>query len=110
MEKAMLITIVTSAAVGALASSVLSLAGQWLERRARRKELLLSKAIDLAFARRDFVMKTAEREGVSALLRDDAAMAAEYYRVLEQVMDKGTLPDFFTERDTKSRERLDSGS
>jgi hypothetical protein len=40
--------ILGSAAVGALTSSVITFVGQILERRARQKELLISKAIDLA--------------------------------------------------------------
>lgn len=40
--------ILGSAAVGALVSSIITLIGQAVERRARRRELLLSKSIELA--------------------------------------------------------------
>ena len=40
--------ILGSAAVGALTSSVVTLIGQAIERQARKRELLLSKSIDLA--------------------------------------------------------------
>lgn len=106
MDTATLVTIVTSAAVGALVSSVLSLIGPLLERRARRRELLLSKAIELAFARREFVTKAGDRAGVKVDLRDDAAQAAEYFQVLEQIMDRGKLPEFFLNREAKSRREV----
>jgi hypothetical protein len=40
--------ILGSAAVGALVSSLITFLGQMIERKARRKELLLSKSIELA--------------------------------------------------------------
>ena len=42
-----LATVVTSAAVGAVAAAGINLLGQSLERRARRRELLLARAVDL---------------------------------------------------------------
>lgn len=109
MDKQTFIVIITSAAVGAVVSSVATIIGQWLDRSARRKELLLSKAIELAFARQELVMKVAEAAGGRATLNDAAALAAEYYQVLAHVMDKGDLPSFFKERGAASTKALNEG-
>jgi len=98
-----IITIVTSAAVGALISGAMMLFGQWRERTARRKELLVAKAIELAVARREFVIKVADRAQTKAYLIDDVSLAADYYRVLEHLMDEGKLPDWFVSREAESK-------
>ena len=77
MDTSLIVTIVTSAAVGALISGLMTLLGQWRERSARRKELLVSKAIELAFARRKFVTEAADRAGVAAHVKDDVSFAAD---------------------------------
>ena len=59
-------TIITSAAVGALIAGVVQLIGATLERRARRQELLLSHAMELAKAREELGFKLAEKSGLPA--------------------------------------------
>lgn len=86
------LTILTSAAIGVLVSSVVTLIGQSLERRARRSELLLVKALELAAARRDFVMKVAEASGATATIPDDAINAEKYLRWLKSLLTDGKLP------------------
>lgn len=98
-------TIVTSAAVGALVAGAMTLFGQWRERLARRKELLLSRAIELAFARRKFVTEAADRAGARAYLKDDVSFAADYYQILEHLMDHGKLPDAFLAKEAESTAR-----
>jgi hypothetical protein len=73
-----LATVITSAAVGAVVSALLTLAGQYFERRSRRKELLLSKAIELAFRRTDIVKEVAFKTGRHVAFKDDASLAAGY--------------------------------
>ena len=58
-----ILLVLSSAAVGALVSSLLTLLGSALERKARRRELLLSKAIDLAINRTQIAMTVAEKTG-----------------------------------------------
>ena len=106
MDKTTVITVLTSAAVGALVSVVGTAIGQYIERNARRKELLLSKALELAFSRQNLVMKVADAAGGKAEIQDAATLAAEYYRVLEHVMENGTLPEYFAKQATDSKERL----
>jgi len=86
------LTVLTSAAVGVLVSSVLTLIGQSLERRARRNELLLTEALKLAAARREFVMEVVEKTGGTASLVDDAINAETYFRWLKSVLETGKLP------------------
>jgi hypothetical protein len=110
MDPNTVITIITSAAVGTLISSAVTLFSQWRERAARRKELLLSRAIDLAFARRKFVTEAADRAAAPAYLKDDVSFAADYYQILAHLMDKGKLPDAFLAREAESARRQESDS
>ena len=51
--------ILGSAAIGALVSSIITLIGQAIERQARKRELLLSKSIDLAVLQLNLYKETA---------------------------------------------------
>jgi hypothetical protein len=86
------LTVLTSAAVGALVSSGVTLIGQHLERRARRDELLFNKAIDLAEAQREFFLAFADKSGATATLIDPAINAETYFRWFKILLDTGKLP------------------
>jgi hypothetical protein len=86
------LTVLTSAAVGVLVSGAVTLIGQYLERRARRDELLLAKAIDMATARRELAMQVAEKTGATASLIDDVINAETYFRWLKSLLETGKLP------------------
>lgn len=86
------LTVLTSAAVGVLVSSIVTMIGQHLERRARRDELLLVKALDLAAARREFVLEAAEKNDQTASLVDDTIIAETYFRWLKSILETGRLP------------------
>ncbi len=86
------LTVLTSAAVGALISSAVTLIGQRLEGRARREELLFNKALDLAAAQRDFALSLAEKTGATATLIDPAINAETYFRWLKNLINTGKLP------------------
>ena len=86
------LTVLTSAAVGVLVSSIVTLIGQSLERRARRNELLLVKALEIAAERRKLAMEVAEKTGVTASLVDDTINAETYFRWLKSLLDTGKLP------------------
>lgn len=105
MDANTIITIITSAAVGALISGAVTLFSQSRERAARRKELLLSRAIELSFARRKFVTEAADRAGAPAYLKDDVSFAADYYQILAHLMDEGKLPDAFLAKEAESKAR-----
>ena len=82
-----------SGAVGVLVSSLITLAGQYLERGERRKELLISKALEMAIHRAEFVHDAAKRSGTSAAIIDPAVNAETYYEWLEHLWKKGKLPE-----------------
>jgi hypothetical protein len=89
----MLTTIITSAAVGALVSAAVTLIGAALERRARRKELLLTKAIDLATDRTRTYIELAEKSGRPVGLIDNIFLAEDYYQELSLLLEKGKLSE-----------------
>lgn len=84
--------VLTSAAIAAIVSSGATLVGQAIERRSRRRELLLTKAIELARAKSERAVWIAERTGTSVRLQDDIVSAETYFRWLTHLFDKGILP------------------
>ncbi len=85
-------TVITSAAVGAVAAGVVNLIGQLLERRSRKKELLLAKAVDLAVERVRFAFEVAKESQQRASLADPGITCGEYYKWLRHLFDHGELP------------------
>ena len=87
------ITVVSSAAVGVVVSSAITLLGQCLERRARRNELLMTKALEMAIRKNDVKMKALELSGEGrAHLSDEVISAETYMRWLKGLLDAGRLP------------------
>ena len=76
-----------------------------MERRARRRELLLTKAIELAFARRELMMKLVDRSGQELALRDDVSIAADYFAELTHLLEKNELSASFREKEVASRKK-----
>ena len=89
--------VLTSAAVGALASSIAALIGQMLERRSRRRELALAKAVDLSIARSGLMADLAIKTGGQLTLMDHVELSGTYYNWLRHVLEKGSLPPKATE-------------
>jgi hypothetical protein len=87
-----LVTIITSAAVGSLVSAIVQYIGAARERQARRKELLLARALDLAHARNERKLRIADAAGGATTLSDDIYLAEFYFEALSHLMDHGTLP------------------
>ena len=103
MTNEVLIPLATSAAVGALVSSMVTFFGQHLERRARRRELFLKAGMDLAFRRTDLLKALVERSpGCTVDLKDDVSLTADYFRVVSHLFDKGSLPPDFLANETES--------
>ncbi|HUG00627.1 MAG TPA: hypothetical protein VML95_02055 [Longimicrobiales bacterium] len=89
----LLAIVLTSAAVGAIASGLLTLIGQALERRARRDELVFQKALEMAIRRTDVIMQVLEQQpGRVAIIHDDVVTAASYYQWLKSLLEHGQLP------------------
>ncbi len=85
-----------SAAIGAIVSALVTAGfnyfGQRLGRDAKRKEILLSKAIELAIRRTDVGLRMAEKMGRNVIVQDDLTLAAVYFRDLEHLINTGDLP------------------
>ena len=75
-----LVTIITSAAVGTLVSNLMTLWGQHLERRSRREELALNQAVGLAVSHRDFVFRFYQQTGRGTVFTDPGTHVSTYYR------------------------------
>jgi hypothetical protein len=87
-----LVTIITSAAVASVTTALAQFVGARLEARARRRELLLTRALDLAQARTEMVLRVAKETGVTATIRDSVFLAEGYFQWLSHLMDHGKLP------------------
>jgi hypothetical protein len=101
-------TIVTSAAVGAGVSALANLVGQWRERTARRRELLFSAAIEMAYRRTDLAIRVSERNGKDLELTDSMFLAEGYFRALTGLVEQGAIPREFHQKQTESRAELDA--
>jgi hypothetical protein len=84
--------VLTSSAVGVLVSGVMTLVGQRLERRSRREELLLTKAVEIAAHRFDSSLKFALETKTPMNLMDAAINVETDYRWLKSVLETGKLP------------------
>ncbi len=79
-------TVVTSAAVGSLVSSIATLLGQRSERSARKRELLMSKAIELGMAKgevhREQMLIQSRKMGLPVMAKDDIFWIEDHFRTL----------------------------
>lgn len=85
-------TVLTSAAVGVLVSGLLTLLGQYLERKARRDEIILEKALEAAQFRTKIAVELAKDKNVGVSLLDEVISAETYVRWLKHLMKTGKLP------------------
>lgn len=83
--------ILGSAAVGALTSSIISLIGQAVERRARKRELILSKSIELAELHVSLLKDAASATGGVVDIQPYIFYTRWHHRELEQLLDKSKL-------------------
>jgi hypothetical protein len=81
-----------SAAIGAIISSVISELGKWRERKSRREELLLGKAIEMAHFRFAAGIEAIKLKGGSVI--PEIEMAHNYHRWLKHLLEDGTLGDY----------------
>lgn len=86
--------ILTSAGVAAVISLLGSLINASLDRNARRQELLLSKAVDIAIVRseRALAIWQASEPGTKLTLQDDIVSVETYYGWLKELWRTGSLP------------------
>jgi hypothetical protein len=89
--------VLTSAVVSAVVTSILTMFGQYFERRAKEKELLFTKCVQLAQTKVEFLMKVAENTRATATLADYGVYAEMYYWLLSSLHQNGKLPDGWRE-------------
>ncbi len=91
------VIVLTSAAVGAIASAIINLIGQALERSSRRQEIAVTKAIELTNASREHLQTLADRSGNKITSPPIAVTTGGFYRVLLHLMKHDKLPKDFTD-------------
>ena len=84
--------ILTSAAVGAIVSSIVTVTSQFFDRRVRRDELLIKAATELAIKHADFVINAAEKTGRDAVIPPHGWLVYDFYRQLRHLMRYHELP------------------
>jgi hypothetical protein len=84
--------VLTSAAVAAVVSGLFTFVSQWLERRARRKELLMKTATDWAVKHLEQALQLGKDRGVRVEVPALGWLAQDYYHQLTILLKRGTLP------------------
>jgi hypothetical protein len=84
--------ILTSAAVSAIVSGLFTFVSQCLERRARRRELLLKTATDWAVKHLEQALQIGKDRGVRVEVPALGWLAQDYYHQLTTLLKRGTLP------------------
>ena len=96
--------VLTSAVVSAVVTSILTMFGQYFERRAKEKELLFTKCVQLAQTKVELLMKFAENTRGTVTLADYAIYAEMYYWLLSSLHQNGKLPDGWREESKRRYE------
>lgn len=91
----LIIAIVSAAGIGALISTGVSELGRWRERKSRREELLLEKAIVFANWRWEIVKHNANVSKEYIEVSDLIVSTEGYYQLLAKLMKTGKLPEGF---------------
>jgi hypothetical protein len=84
--------ILTSAVVSGSITAVFGFIGQTIERRARRKELIFTKSVELAKANRDYMLQLGQDMGGGVTIHDYVPYAEVYHWLLTERESKGKLP------------------
>jgi hypothetical protein len=93
--------VLTSAVVSAAVTSLITLFGQYFERRARDKELLFAKCVELAKTKTEFLIGFADKTGHTASIADYVVYAEMYYWLLGELHEHGKLPDGWRQESEK---------
>ena len=97
--------ILPSAIIGAIVSGFISFLLAYLDRRTRKKELIFSFAWKAAEHRTNLIDKISTETGKTVYLQDTVFLAGKYYSYLEDLYEKGKLPDEFVKKCQKSYEK-----
>jgi hypothetical protein len=98
-----ILIVITSASVGVLISSIITSVGLYFERKSRREELLLSKALELAITKTALIKDIAKETKGTAILHDYVINAAKYYKDLKLILKTGDVSKESKEKDKRGR-------
>jgi len=84
--------VLTSAVVSALVTSAITFFGQYVERKARAKELLFTKCVELAKAKTEWLTAYAKDTHKPVHIAEYVCYAEMYYWLLSELHDHGKLP------------------
>jgi hypothetical protein len=94
MDKSQIISLVLgSAAVGALVSSLMTLTGQYFERKSRKREIILGKAIEMAHQRFENTITALRDSGQQGKIVPEIYMALQYHKSLTALFETGDLDE-----------------
>ena len=93
MDVPVTLIIITSAAAGALVSSIITFIGQYLDRKYRQKEMIMQFAGQLAARHTDKWIREREKSGIDYKIYDEVIAFEGYYKWLEELFKTGKLPD-----------------
>ncbi len=86
-----LVVILGSAAVGALISNLFTVAAQWRERKSRREELALTKAVEMAYSQVTAMLDMFKETGQSGKIAPPLSMVEGCYKSLKHILDHDEL-------------------
>ncbi len=99
--------ILTSAVVSAIVSSGMALLGQRIERKARREELIFSRAVEVSLARARAANEVSVANGEKPIDRPILAMAADVHKELRLLLETGGISKGYRQAEVAdARERL----
>jgi hypothetical protein len=98
MNTQILLALLGSAAIGALVSNIITLLGQRLERKSRREELAVTKAMEMAHENTRVRMEILKDSETAGLIAPSVLGFEDYYISVKHVLDHGKLDPAMRER------------
>jgi hypothetical protein len=92
MNATLLTSVVVASLVASFVGGLITTFTVILERRARRKELIFTKDLELAKVKLEFLMEYAKHTRKQTFVTDPAAYAEWYYGLLVKLHEDGKLP------------------
>lgn len=97
MTPSLLTSVVIASVVASLVSGVFTSISMVIDRRARRRELIFTKALEFAKLKAEFLKEYAMDHKTSVFIADPAEYAEWYSHILETLHDEGHLPKAWQE-------------
>lgn len=88
----LILALIGATGLGSLLSFIFALLGQAIERRSRVKELLLSKAVEMAHHRTETIANAAKHTGQPLVIESPILYTFEIYQELTHLFKTGKLP------------------